>query len=885
MNWRKILNISKWFLGIIVALMLLVSALLLVFKDNIKEYALAEANQYLNKRVHIGYIDVGIWKTFPDLTLSFDDVLVHSRFEHEQTKDTAIYAQQINLRFNPIDFFKGKYDVHSIDISEAKLNLEIRKDGSINYDFLKPSSDSSSSPFAFNLNNIQLINTDFSYRNHSTQQYYTGYFKHLDLAGSFNEKQFLLDAETDFVINSIQSKAIKLIENKNAKCEISIKMDQEQNIFEIKTADVSINKLPFLVKGKVTPDSLDFYIGAKNLNLADVAHNFSFKELDVVDEINGKGNVNFELFIQGENQKTSAPAIESTFEVKNGSLSDNGFSLSNINLSGKYSNGVLNGKEEIELSSITFKSLNETFKGQVNITDFNQPRLQGNAKGLLNLKAIHRLFGPFKMQYLTGSIGVNGSFDVRLNQPQIDPKDITIYKLRSTLELESIETQFEKDQRILKVNSGEITIRNQFAGITDLSIALNNSSILLDGEFNHLVDYFKGAGKLKAEANVTSTFLNLDDLSVENNNQQRTKAWLLPNDINGTLILALDKVRYSNHDYENINSKMIFGKHQLTFPILEGENVGIQLKGDLKITEEKPMYLSIETNLRSKNVQFKPLFREWNNFDQTVIQSENIKGNAAIQLYFKGPFDLYNEEIIKEAFDVKAKIKINNGALMHVQTFTEITNSLRNSSAKLLLSKGKINDFEKKLLNLEFDSFENELRIKDGIITIPHMKVKSNALDFSLEGTHSFKNEIDYSFNFRFRELKGNKTSEFGDIKDDGTGFKIFLKMFGTIDNPKFSWDKEAQQIEKQVNKEKAKKDLKSALKTGFGINKKDSTVQEITPKNEEKEDVIMDFGHEDEKDFEPEQKKKKKNALQRKIDQWKKENQEEEKEPDFQFD
>src|SRR5690554_7069158 len=107
------------------------------------------------------------------------------------------------------------------------------------------------------------------------------------------------------------------------------------------------------------------------------------------------------------------------------------------------------------------------------------------------------------------------------------------------------------------------------------------------------------------------------------------------------------------------------------------------------------------------------------------------------------------------------------------------------------------------------------------------MTIRSNALDVNLEGTHSFENEIDYSFDFRFREIKGTRNSEFGDVVDDGTGFRVFLKMFGTIDNPSFAWDKEAKKAVKEEQREQAKDDLKSALKTGFGINKKDTTRSE----------------------------------------------------------
>ena len=864
--------------------MLLISALLMVFKDDIKSYALEEANKYLNKRVHIGFIDVGIWKSFPDLTLSFDDVLVHSKFGSIQTSDTAIFAKKIDLRLNPLDLLGNKMDVHRIDIERAKLNLKILKNGSINYDFLKSSEDTLVRPFEFNLKEINLQSTDFTYSNESTEQFYSAYFNTLAFQGSFNEKQFILDAQTQFDIKTIRSKSVRLIENKKAECEISIQMDQVNDVFEIISADLSINTLPFLIKGKVNSKELDFYIGAKNLDLAEVAKNFTLEELDVVDEINGQGEVNFELFIKGSNEKTASPAITANFDVKNGSLSDRGFSLDKINLEGKYSNGVKDGKEQLSLTKLEFFTLGEKFTGNLLVSNFDKPRLTGKANGMLNLKAIHRLFGPFSMQELSGSIAVKGNFDLRMNQPKTDQKDITIYDLRATLEIKNISAQFINDQRKLHVKNGEITIRNQFAGITDLAISLANSSLVLDGQFNHLSDYFKGTGNLSIDANVTSEILNLDDLSTTNTAELNTKSWVLPNDINGKIILSLKNVQYSGHQYTDIKGRMNFGRRQLSFPLIEGISATSKIKGNLKITEEKPMYLVLETSLTADAVNFKPLFEEWNNFDQKVITSENIRGKAAIQLDFKGPFDIYEEVILKEEFDVKAVIKISDGALINVQPFKEITKSMKASGGNLLITKSKIDEFEKRLLNLQFDSFENEFTVKNGIITIPKMSINSNALDINLTGTHTFNNEIDYSFDFRFREIKGVQSSEFGDIIDDGTGFRVFLRMFGTIDEPSFSWDKKAKKVVKEEQREQAKQDLKSALKTGFGINKKDSTVLDLKVLEKQEEKIIMDFGKDSIQDeFSPETKKKKKNALQRKIDAWKKENEKEKSK--FEFD
>jgi hypothetical protein len=262
------------------------------------------------------------------------------------------------------------------------------------------------------------------------------------------------------------------------------------------------------------------------------------------------------------------------------------------------------------------------------------------------------------------------------------------------------------------------------------------------------------------------------------------------------------------------------------------------------------------------------------------------QGNADIDLSFEGPFDLYKNTYNKEDFVAEASIKITNGALKNVSSFKLITESMKESAAKLLLSKKTINEFERKLLNLSFGSFENKLSIRDGVINIPKMTIRSNALDVTLEGTHTFDNKVDYSFMFRFREIKGEASSEFGDIMDDGTGVKVFLKMNGTVDQPIFSWDKEAKKQEKEMKRDEAKEDLKSALKSGFGINKNDTTVQELKTHEHMEEKLIMDFDNDSiEQEFTEVEKKKKKSALQKRIDKWKKENKEGDKKETFEID
>jgi hypothetical protein len=199
--------------------------------------------------------------------------------------------------------------------------------------------------------------------------------------------------------------------------------------------------------------------------------------------------------------------------------------------------------------------------------------------------------------------------------------------------------------------------------------------------------------------------------------------------------------------------------------------------------------------------------------------------------------------IISNAIDAKIGITIVNGRLKNVQAFREITQSLNEmSSARLAIGKENIKMFEEKLLDLQFDRLENTLVIRNSVIVIPSMSVKSSALELEISGKHTFDNKIDYRFGFRFRDLKQAQTSEFGVIRDDGTGKHVFMRMYGDLYDPSFEWDAEASKAFKKEQRQVAVKDARSIFKSEFGLFKNDTTVQEYVQEKFKHETIEIDI-------------------------------------------
>ena len=218
----------------------------------------------------------------------------------------------------------------------------------------------------------------------------------------------------------------------------------------------------------------------------------------------------------------------------------------------------------------------------------------------------------------------------------------------------------------------------------------------------------------------------------------------------------------------------------------------------------------------------------------------------------------------------------------------DIAESIKESPAKLAMGKKNLQLLEKRLNEISFSTLKNEITIKNEQVIVPRMNIASSALNMNVSGTHDFSNEVDYRFDFKFRDLLTNdRDSEFGEIIDDGTGFRMFLKMTGNIYDPDLEWDREQQKQSAKEYRQEEKKQIKEMLKSEFGAFKNDTTVKEYKEEEVPKEEIKIDWnpttGETEEevieKEAEPEKKKesKLKKALERLKEQQKKEEQEEE--------
>ncbi|MFK7784620.1 MAG: AsmA-like C-terminal region-containing protein [Crocinitomicaceae bacterium] len=850
--WKKrLLRFSKWFFGILLGLILLISLILYMYKDEICDIVIGKVNTYLNTEVEVSEVDLTFWSTFPNLSVDFNNVFIQDPYEEATERDTLFASEQVRLKFNPFDIWRENYTVKSIEVSPGTLQLKVNGEGEENYNIVKSKEDTvEQAPVDLNLELIEFENFRLSYDNRMTDQLYRTHLKNMTLNGALSESVFSTTASTNMKILEARSGKVTLLKNQPARLSIQVNVNSDSSTVEIPPSTIYISELPFDFNGMVDSLGYDFHVKGKNIAIADAASRFSVEQSAQVKKLEGTGYLLFDLNVNGKNNNASPATIQCNFGVDNGFLKDpsSQLSLQKLHLEGEYSNLGGKAKEFLALRNVSFNTKGGPFAGNLMLTKFDAPHLDGSADGTIDLTILHAIFHIPVVEEMNGSMKIHSDFIVNGVLREDESMDYNIQKCEGEVDLMEVDVKLKDDQRRFSNLNGRVYLRNNEAGLKDITLNLGKSDFEINGVFKDVVNYFKGTGSLISDLDVHSNRISISDLgsTTKDEKEDLQRVFMLPEDIRGTAFLDVGRMDYEGHVFSQLKGNMTINGRVINFPQISVNNGGADIRGSLNIEERTPEYFYLKSNLVSKNMRFKPLFKEWNNFQQDVIKSYNIDGVAQVSLNLEAPFDLRGG-IISSGIMATIGLQIDNGRLKNVSAFKSITESLREtSSARMIIGKNNINSFEKKLLDLKFEQLSNTLIIRNGVITIPQMSISSSALDIEVSGKHTFENKIDYRFGFRLQDIKEKKTSEFGEIIDDGTGVRVYVRMFGSMDDPSVEWDGESRKEQARKNREEEKETVRSMFRSEFGLFKNDSTVQEYIPNKVPEEELIIEFNTKD---------------------------------------
>lgn len=845
--------------GSLVGLVVLISGGLYLFKDKIIAIVVSAANEQLNTKVQVKKIDLTFWKTFPNLSIEFDHIFIQDTYPEATAVDTLFYTEKLRLRMNPIKALQRNYTIDQIDLYPGTLQIKVNEQGEGNYSIFKEKEDKGESASVdIDLKKIFIDQLRFKYDDKSINQCYATDLQKMELEGDFTQSIFTIHAKADQVVREIRVGNINFVRDKNAQMDINISVNQNTGSIHIPQSTIFIEQLPFYFQGFVRPDSLQFKVDANNIGLVDIARNLNIKEVDNVKKYSGKGQVSFHFLVEDDRINEAAPVLECQFGVKNGELIEptQKVKISNIQVNGEFTNRGGSKKEHLTVHQFDFSTVSGPFKGNLKVTEFNAPRYVGKLNGVLALGMIQSIYPLAYVDRMTGTMDIQSQFDLKTqlgpnDKWQVNPNLLVVQSI-----LKNASIKLQNDERLYEQINGAIDLNSTRAHVQDLTVRVKNSDLTVNGTASNFIDFINDKGNIDIAMNLRSRRLTFMDFYTETAVAQQTgkpstvntapRQYIFPHNMVGNIQLSIGTVDFRGHLFENASGNVRLSNRVMDFSSIQFKTSGAHIAGNLKIEERSPEFFHSTMQFGGSGIDMQRILKDWNNFDQDVIRSEHLSGTAQVQMKLTAPFDMRNGINYKNIQSI-IYLKVMDGRLKNVEALKEVSKSMKTPAAHLVIGKKNVESIGNRLNDIQFKTFENTIEINNGLIRLPNMSIENTVMNIQLNATHDFDNNIDYRFGFRFRDLKTNKDSEFGNIVDDGTGLLVFLKMYGNLANPQFAWDKEAKKQNTKEYNQQEKENLKSMLKSDLGLFKKDSTVKKMETKVAPRETVILDDGKEEE--------------------------------------
>ena len=333
---------KKVFTTLAIIIVLIIVALMVIpvfFKSDILRLIEEKSSKYIQAELAIGDVGLSMFKNFPNLSVTLDDVMISK--EENNTRDTLINIPYFEASVNLKSLISGnEIIINNVLLKDCFFSPKVNAEGKANWDIMVPSDTTdvetrepeatkeepaSDSETAIAFNNIEVRNLVLDYKDYQASTFTHVDAVNLNLKGNFSETNTILNVLLSLKNISLRQGNSVWVNNTDFNWQADIAANLKEMQFNIQKNDMALNdlKLDLLGSFGIMEDekySMDLKLNAPDTKfeslLALIPKDFQ-KELEGV-KTSGEFQLNMEA--KGEYYKNHLPAINLHFNILNASL-------------------------------------------------------------------------------------------------------------------------------------------------------------------------------------------------------------------------------------------------------------------------------------------------------------------------------------------------------------------------------------------------------------------------------------------------------------------------------------------------------------------------------------------------------------------------------------
>jgi hypothetical protein len=804
--------------------------LLRYYNDEVVQYVVGQVNQRLKTRASVESVDLTFWETFPNTSIHFHKLMVEDAM---MKGDTLLYAGDLYLAFNLSDIISGNYKISKAKAEETAVHLRRSADGEANWHIWKEGNDSTR--FEIDLRKIQLQNCAFDFEDDQQHFWIDLYTRESSAKGNFAGQDYTFEANSKLWVQDLYKESVHYAVEKSI--DFKGKINKNGNVFAFATDKLSLDEIPFAVTGSISTGDdgqVQMEIKSKDTNLSKLIAVVPEIWKKKLDRYQSKGIVDIEATISGP-LRGAGPDVRANMALSKGQLKENntGGIVKNIDLQLSYTK--VSGKDLIQIRQCSGELESGKFLVSGSIANLQQPLIDLDLETATQLQHVKKFLALDTLQQCAGSLEIKAQLKGPLKRfENVSGMSWEQVNITGSALLHDGILQLKESSRIIHNLQASIQLDNKDAQIRELKGNLGNSDFSIEGNVKNLLPFlFDPEERLEVNASLNCNQLDFGSfVEKQENSSQKSKEYrfTLPKRIHYKLQSSIQHFTFNRMQADRIVCTLDGAEETLNIQSLHFESAGGSANAQLQISRTASNQYAVICQAQLQNIDIQKLFYQFDNFGQNYITDQQIRGKTSVQLNLSVPFT-ESLKIVENDLISQVSVSIDQGQIIELEVLQQIAEYIRKN--KFLAPFVDEDKLAEKLKNISFSKMENTIDIRDRMIRIPQMDIKSSVMDISAQGTHSFDNVVDYTIGFNLRDILIKKNN--ADEQDDRLGRQIFVYMKGTTSNPQFGMDKDASKQNRKLALDQEKQNIKALLKEEFGLFKKDVKVGEYKEKKDQK--------------------------------------------------
>lgn len=734
MAMKNITGIAlKTLLGLILLILILLFTVPLIFKEKIRTKVEQVINESVNASVKFEDYKLGFFRNFPNLsfTLKNGSVVGINKFQN----DTLAGFKSFDLVFNLASLFKKSgYEVKSIVVDQAVVNVIYLKDGSANYDIMKDTTETttsakeSSSGMKVLLKKVAIRNSSISYIDKASDM--QAYLKNLN----FDLKGDMTMSETDLQIAANAGEFTFIMEGMKYlnKTVVDSKFDLLANLdkmnFTFRENYFTINDLKLNFSGTVDMPGDDIATDIKFntdetslktlLSLIPAVYMTDYKDLKTSGDFSLSGSAKG-IYSDAD---STMPDISLAMSVTNGLISYPSLpeQIKNINIkSDVFVDGKDMDKTLVNIDRFHMELAGSPFDMTFSLkTPMSDPDFKGSMIGKIDLAALSKAV-PMDSITLSGIIDMSVEMAGRLSM--IEKEQYESFKASGKMNISNMLIAMIGYPEV-KINNAGFEFTPAFAKMTNTSLNVGGkSNFILNGRLENYIPYVFSDGTIKGNMSLRSSLVDVSEIiskmAIDTTSVEDTSALAVikvPENIDFDFDALIDEFTY-----DNIKAQKVKGHIIVRDGILSLRETGMNILGGIISMNAdydtrdilKPV---MKANFDMQNIGVKDAFNTFNTVQKLAPGAKGIDGKINAQLDY---VSLLGKDMMPliQSINGAGKLQSNEITLVESATFNKMkevlklgekySNSFKDINVSFTLKDGRIyvNPFDTKVGNIKMN--------------------------------------------------------------------------------------------------------------------------------------------------------------------------------------